>query len=66
MNRPAVIDRAPLPNAVEPLQDMVLEMAAQLDGLRAQFDAQMESLRHQLAELRRRLFGPRSEAMHPG
>jgi transposase len=66
MNRPAVIDRATLPNAVEPLQDMVLEMAAQLDGLRAQFDAQMESLRHQLVELRRRLFGPRSEAMHPG
>ncbi|MCK9988540.1 MAG: transposase [Azoarcus sp.] len=66
MNRPAVIDRATLPNAVEPLQDMVLEMAAQLDGLRAQFDAQMESLRHQLAELRRRLFGPRSEAIHAG
>ncbi|MCK2128279.1 transposase, partial [Thauera aromatica] len=58
--------RATLPNAVEPLQEMVLEMAAQLDGLRAQFDAQMESLRHQLAELRRRLFGPRSEAIHAG
>ncbi|WP_157866553.1 IS66 family transposase [Aromatoleum aromaticum] len=66
MNRPAVIDRATLPTAVEPLQDMVLEMAAQLDGLRTQFDAQMESLRHQLAELRRRLFGPRSEAIHAG
>lgn len=37
-----------------------------MQALRAQFDAQLESLRHQLPELRRRLFGPRSEVIHAG
>jgi hypothetical protein len=31
-----------------------------MQAMRAQFDAQLDTLRYQLAELRRRLFGPRS------
>ena len=66
MNLPAPTDRASLPTEVVPLQNMVLELGQQLHALRAQFDAQLETLRHQLVELRRRLFGPRSEVIHPG
>jgi len=61
-----VVDRAALPDAVEALKDMVMALAQQVQAVRGQADAQLEVLRHQLAELRRRLFGPRSEAIHPG
>ena len=61
-----VVDRAALPDAVEALKDMVMALAQQVQAVRGQADAQFEVLRHQLAELRRRLFGPRSEAIHPG
>lgn len=61
-----VIDRAVLPDAVDALKDMVMALAQQLQAVRGQADAQLEVLRHQLAELRGRLFGPRSEVIHPG
>jgi transposase len=61
-----VIDRAALPDAVETLKDMVMTLAQQVQAVRGQADAQLEVLRQQLAELRRRIFGPRSEVMHPG
>jgi transposase len=61
-----VIDRAALPDAVETLKDMVMAFAQQLQAVRGQADAQLEVLRQQLAELRRRVFGPRSEAIHSG
>lgn len=61
---PATIDRATLPNAVEPLQELVMELAQALQALREQFGQQMERLAHQLAELRRRLYGQRSEVLH--
>lgn len=63
MNLPAPIDRASLPTEVAPLQDLVLELGQQMQAMRAQFDAQLDTLRHQLVELRRRLFGPRSEVI---
>jgi transposase len=47
---PATFDRATLPNAIEALRDQVGE--------------QMACLAHQLADLRRRLYGPRSEVLH--
>ncbi|HET9643219.1 MAG TPA: IS66 family transposase zinc-finger binding domain-containing protein [Burkholderiaceae bacterium] len=61
-----VIDRAALPDAVETLKDMVMVFAQQLQAVRGQADAQLEVLRQQLAELRRRVFGPRSEVIHSG
>jgi transposase len=61
-----VIDRAALPEAVEALKDMVMALAAQVQAVRGQADAQLEVLRQQLADLQRRMFGPRSEVMHPG
>ena len=66
MNLPVPIDRASLPTEVVPLQDLVLELGQQVQAMRAQFDAQLDTLRHQLVELRRRLFGPRSEVIHLG
>ena len=57
MNLPVPIDRASLPTEVVPLQDLALELGQQMQAMRAQFDAQLDTLRHQLAELRRRLFG---------
>jgi hypothetical protein len=53
---PATIDRATLPDAVEPLQDLVMELAHALQALREQVGEQMARLAHQLADLRRRLY----------
>jgi transposase len=61
-----VIDRAALPDAVETLKDMVVALAQQVQAVRGQADAQLEVLRQQLAEFKRRVFGPRSEVMQPG
>jgi transposase len=61
---PATFDRATLPNAIEPLQDLVMELAHALQALRDQVGEQMARLAHQLADLRQRLYGPRSEVLH--
>ena len=61
-----VIDRAALPDAVDTLKDMVMALAAQVQAVRGAADAQLEVLRQQLAELRNRLFGQRSEVIHSG
>lgn len=57
------IDRAALPDAVEPLKDLVVDLAQALVAVRAQADAQMASLAAQLAEFKRRVFGPRTEVL---
>jgi transposase len=63
----AVVDRNSLPDAVEPLRDMVVELSAALTQLQAQAEQQRERFIAHLAELRRRLFGPRSETLpHEG
>jgi transposase len=61
---PATFDRATLPDAVEPLQELVMELAHALQALRDQVSEQMARLAHQLADLRRRLYGARSEVLH--
>ena len=63
----AALDRHSLPDAVEPLKDMVMELSTALTQLRAQAQQQHERFAAQLAELRRRMFGPRSEVLpHEG
>jgi len=62
----AAIDRATLPDAVEPLKDLVVELGQTLAAVRSQADAQMASLAQQLAALRQRLFGRSSEVLHVG
>ena len=57
------IDRCALPDAVEPLKDLVVDLAQALVAVRAQADAQMASLAAQLAEFKRRVFGPRTEVL---
>lgn len=59
----APIDRASLPDDVEALKDVVLEMAQAFHALRAQANQQMASLAAQLAEFKRRVFGGRSEVL---
>ncbi len=59
----APIDRASLPNEVEALKDMVMDIAQALHAVRQQADAQMASLAAQLAEFKRRMFGARSEVL---
>lgn len=59
----APLDRANLPDDVETLKDLLLQAAAALQALRQQADARMASLAAQLAEFKRRVFGPRSEAL---
>lgn len=59
----APIDRASLPDEAEALKDLVIEAGAALQALRGQFDAQIASLAAQLAELKRRVFGGRAEAL---
>lgn len=62
----AYLDRALLPDAVEPLKDLVVQLAQQLQAVREQADAQMANLAQQLAALRQRLFGRSSEVLHVG
>jgi hypothetical protein len=59
----AVVNRNSLPDAVEPLRDMVVELSAALTQLQAQAEQQRERFITHLAELRRRLFGRRSETL---
>ena len=67
MSCAALVDRHALPDAVEPLKDLVVHLVGMIDALQGQLDAERERLRQQLAELRRRLFGPRSESLaQPG
>lgn len=60
------LDRAQLPDAVEPLKDLVVQLAQQLQAVREQADAQMANLAQQLAALRDRMFGRSSEVLHVG
>src|SRR6187402_189652 len=57
------IDRSALPDTVEPLKDLVVDLAQALVAVRAQADAQMASLAAQLAEFKRRVFGARTEVL---
>lgn len=59
----APIDRASLPDDVETLKELVMQAAAALQALRQQANAQMASLAAQLAEFKRKVFGPRGEAL---
>lgn len=59
----APIDRASLPEDVEALKDLVVEVAEAFQALRHQANAQMASLAAQLAQFKSRLFGARSEAL---
>ena len=43
-----------------------MALAQQVQAVRGQADAQLQVLRQQLAELQRRVFGPRSEVIHTG
>jgi hypothetical protein len=62
----AYLDRAQLPDAVEPLKDLVVQLAQQLQAVREQAGAQMANLAQQLAALRDRMFGCSSEVLHVG
>lgn len=63
----AVLDRHSLPDAVEPLKDMVVALSAALVQLQTQAEQERERWMAQMAELRRRMFGPRSEVLpHEG
>ena len=67
MSCAALVDRHALPDAVEPLKELVVHLVGMIDALQGQLDAERERLRQQLLELRRRLFGPRSESLaQPG
>jgi transposase len=59
----APVDRASLPDDVEVLKDMLMEVAQAFQALRAQANQQMSSLAAQLAEFKRRVFGARSEVL---
>ncbi|MDM0085113.1 hypothetical protein QTI17_31460 [Variovorax sp. J31P179] len=58
----APVDRASLPDDVEVLKDMLLEVAQAFHALRSQANQQMSSLATQLAEFSAG-FGGRSEAL---
>lgn len=59
----APVDRASLPDDVEVLKDILVEVAQAFQALRAQANQQMDSLAAQLAEFKRRAFGARSEVL---
>src|SRR3990167_8966070 len=59
----APVDRAGLPDDVEALKDMLVQAGAAFLALREQANAQMLSLAAQLAEFKRRVFGPRGETL---
>src|SRR5262245_17326309 len=57
------IDRASLPDDVQALKARVVQAAAAFQALRHQAAARMATLAAQLAEFKRRVFGPRGEAL---
>jgi transposase len=57
------IDRASLPDDVEALKDLLVQAGAAFQALRQQANAQMASLAAQLAQFKRKVFGPRGEAL---
>lgn len=59
----APIDRANLPDDVETLKELLVQAGAAFQALRQQANAQMVSLAAQLAEFKRKVFGPRGEAL---
>lgn len=59
----APIDRASLPDDVEALKDLLVQAGAAFQALREQANAQMASLAMQLADFKRKVFGPRGEAL---
>ena len=59
----APIDRASLPDDVEVLKDLLVQACAAYQELRQQANSQMLSLAAQLAEFKRKVFGPRGEAL---
>lgn len=59
----APIDRARLPDDVEALKDLLVQAGAAFQALREQVNAQMLSLAAQLADLKRKVYGQRGEAM---
>jgi transposase len=59
----APIDRANLPDDVETLKDLLVQASAAFQALRQQANAQMVTLAAQLAEFKRKVFGPRGEAL---
>ena len=59
----APIDRATLPDDAEVLKDLLVQAGAAFQELREQANAQMLSLAAQLAEFKRKVFGPRGEAL---
>ncbi|HEX2337011.1 MAG TPA: IS66 family transposase [Hyphomicrobiaceae bacterium] len=59
----APIDRASLPDDVETLKDLLVQAGAAFQALRQQANAQMATLAAQLAEFKRKVFGPRGEAL---
>jgi len=59
----APIDRANLPDDVEALKDLLVQAGAAFQALRQQANAQMALVAAQLAEFKRKVFGPRGEAL---
>lgn len=59
----APIDRASLPDDVEVLKDLLVQAAVAFQELRQHANSQMLSLAAQLAEFKRKVFGPRGEAL---
>lgn len=59
----APIDRANLPDDVEALKVLLVQAGAAFQALRQQANAQMASLAAQLADFKRKVFGPRGEAL---
>lgn len=57
------VDRAALPDDAEALKDMLVQAGAAFQALRQQASDQMASLAAQLAEFKRKVFGPRGEAL---
>lgn len=57
------VDRAALPDDVEALKDLLVQAGAAFQALRQQASDQMASLAAQLAEFKRKVFGPRGEAL---
>lgn len=57
------VDRAKLPDDVETLKDMLVQLGEAVAALKQQANAQMASLAAQLAEFKRRMFGSRSETL---
>lgn len=57
------VDRSALPDDAEVLKDLLVQAGAAFQALRQQANAQMASLAAQLAEFKRKVFGPRGEGL---